>query len=567
MEPHITTPSVTPALRYRLELEDKTRQLVGVVEPPRPVQNHSEVPIPGSDTAVRPPQPITLRTLQEHINKEGYSGYYFMADSIALFLKKIQRFETGRYILAEQRDAKIHISIAFDKLSARVQTEQAWGGEPLTEEKVLAEIKKAKIATETISVEKLAIVSTSAESVDIILANAIEPVQGVNAELKPLIDSKNISEKDTDTTTAIDQLDVFQFAVVNEGDPLLRKIPATKGEHGIDVRGKKIKANAGKDLKFQKPFEGVALAEDDENLLVATQKGHPVFSPMGVKVDPLMQVKNVDIHSGHIDYDGSLFVKENIEPGLNVTVTGDVFVKGSITKATVKASGSIIVTGGVNADDIDDDHSCHLEAGGDVTAKFFHHASVHCRGDLIAHEYIMQSRIIADGYINVGQERGRGCLIGGHCTTHSGVSAKVIGSEAYVTTVISIGEDSEREREIASLKKKIKRREFEKEQLSLILSKIQSQSKPTKLGRTTLDKARKIDNTIKAIEDNILHMQYQVDEYASHAIQPSDLAVKITDRIFPNVMINILGHAWSCEETRRRCQILLQRERIQIENL
>lgn len=562
-----TTPSPPRSQRYWFDFEEKTNRLVGVVEPAtaiveNPSNDEEKVTLPSP-----PPPPITLRSLHEHLKAEGYDDYLYVNNSVGLFLKKIQRFETGRYPLAERRDAKISVSITPDKTAARVQTEKAFGGEVLTRESILGCLAKAKISDQTIDREKLNILLSTSEPVDLIVARATPPKHGEKGRLESLVESKTLSERNVDSDEAIEQNKVFEFTVVNPGDQLMRRHPPTAGTDGLDVQGKVIRATPGVAMNFSKPFEGVETAEDNENLLIAASKGHPIISSSGVKVDPLMVIEAIDIHSGNIDYDGSIMVKNNIEPGFNVTVTGDIFVKGSIIKATVVAGGSITVTGGVNADDIDDQHSCHLEAGGDVSAKFFHHASIRCKGDLHAAEYIMQCHLIADGFINAGQERGRGCIIGGDCTSNTGVNAKVLGSEAYVSTVISLGSDVELHQEIMQMTQLLKQRITEEEQLSLILGKIQSSDKPTNVGRTILDKERKIEKTIELLRTTICELKLKLEEQKSRLKVPDELAIKASDRIFPNVAISILGHPWSSEETRRHCQVRLHHERISVENL
>lgn len=537
-------------IRYRLEYEEKTSRLVGVVEPPKAIEPGSVIP------------PVTLRSLLAHIEETGFADYFFLSNSVELFLKKIQRFETGRYVLAEKRDAKIQVSVSHDKSTARVQTDKAWGGKPLDREWILAQLEKSHVAEKTVDQDKLNELLTSSEPLDIIIARSIPAKNGSHGRLEPLLASAKLVKHDFASEAAIDQHEVQEFTVVDPGEGLMRRFPPTSGSDGTDVTGKPIRARAGKDVQFNKPFEGVELSVDDENLLVATIKGHPVFNKFGVKVDPMMMVDAVDIHTGNINFDGSLLVKTNVEAGFRVAVSGDIFVKGSVFKATLKAGGSIQVNGGVNADDIDDEHGCHLEASGDTSAKYFHHANVHCGGDLNAHEYIMQCRITAEGYVLVGQSRGRGCIIGGHCRSNAGVRAKVLGSEAYVTTSIALGADNVVHRAVAELSQQLQRRRHEEQQLSKILAKVQADSNPTNVGRTTLDKARKIENTVALLREKITHMETKLEELNAQQQVADELVVNVADKIYPNVVISICGRPWSCEETRRRCQVRLEGEHL-----
>jgi len=549
--------------RYRLEFDEKNNQLLGVVLEPRAAEASDDEGNPAPFL----PQPVTLRSLHNQLEEAGYADFYFLNNSVESFLKRIQRIELGSYPLAERRDAKITITVSHDKASARVQTEKAWGGRALHEAKVMASIEKAKLADECIDKQKLAELIAAKEPVDFILATAKPAKDGLDAQLEQLIDSKTKAERDASSDAAIDQHEMFVFTVVEPGTELMRKIPATRGEDGMDVTGKVIRAKPGKDIQFSKPFEGVEPSVQNENLLIAAVKGHPVFNKFGVKVDKMMNIESVNIHSGNIDFDGSLLIKENIEPGFEVNVSGDLFVKGSVSKANVKAGGSIEVSGGVTADDVDDENGCFLEAKGDITAKFFHHVNVECGGDLHVHEYLMQCRVRAEGFINAGQQRGRGCIIGGHSGAKEGVNAKVIGSDAYISTTVCIGVDSKLHDEIRALKQKIRKRSSEEEQLATILEKVQSSNKASRLGQTTLDKAEKIRKTIELLQKKIMEMESKLEELQALLQLPDELAVKVSSYIYPNVAISINGRPWNCEEIRRRCKVSLQGERIAVDPL
>ncbi|TVZ39574.1 hypothetical protein P886_3979 [Alteromonadaceae bacterium 2753L.S.0a.02] len=553
-----TTPPASNE-RYELTLDDKSGRLFGVVKPLKPPEIDEEPQIQRAGPS--------LRSLNEDLKALGFHEFYFPTNSLEQFYKKIQRFDVGKYLLAEKRDAKIKITVARDRSNARVQTDQSWGGTRLTESSIMAEVDKLGIHKDTLDQEKLQQLITAEVAVDLIIANAIPPENGKDASMEPLLESKLLAARDTDSEGAIDQHEVYDFVVVEPGDALVRKTPATAGKEGMDVLGNAIKAKAGADILFEKPFQGVEISPDDENLLIAVQKGHPVFSRYGARVDPVMSLEAVDIHSGNIEYDGSLIIKNDIEAGFVVNVSGDILVKGSIFKASVTSGGNIDVTGGITADDIDDEHGCHLEVAGNLTAKFLHHANVHCHGDVNVHEYIMQCRITAEGFINAGETRGRGCIIGGFCSTNSGINAKVLGSDAYVTTCLSLGSDSELHKELNQLQLQLKRRTFEEEQLTKILEKIRNTGKPTNIGQTTLDKARKIENTIQLLRTRISEIRQQLASLKPRVKISDNLLVNVKGNVFPNVVVSINGHPWSCEETQRRIQIKLKGKKIIVEDL
>lgn len=545
--------------RYQLCFNESTQQLIGIVHPrqSQAEDGKSQMPQPA-------PSPYSLNSELQCL---GYDDFYFPPNSIIQFIKHIQRFEEGEYPLAERRDAKIKITLASNKSTARVQTEQAWGGKKLTQDTIMNEIRKAKIHKDTLDRQKIRVLLNSEESIDLIIANAIPPINGKDARLIPLVESQSLIAKDSDSDQAIDQRERFEFIIVEPGQALMKKIPATSGTHGLDVTGKEIKASPGKNIDFERPLKGVDTSDEDENLLVATLKGHPLIRRSGVQVDPVMVLDAVDIHSGNIEYDGSLVVKKDIEAGFSVSVSGDILVKGSIFKAWVKAGGDLEVLGGVTADDSAEDNRLHLDIKGNIQAKYLHHISVSCSGDIHVHEYIMQCQLFAQGTIYVGQTRGRGCIIGGHCTSHTGIQAKVIGSEAFVATEITLGSDNDLHKHLNQLKQRRKQHTYEVEQLSTILEKIRSSNNPTNVGQITLNKARKIENTINLLNEKNMLLDEKIEDLDSKIHISDDLNIKVTGYIYPNVHIDINGQPWSSGESLRRVQIKRDGKNMQITNL
>lgn len=84
-----------------------------------------------------------------------------------------------------------------------------------------------------------------------------------------------------------------------QGMPLMRRIPPTPGKNGRNVRGQVLEHIPGKDVFFTHNLPGTCLAPNDQNLLVAAVSGQTVFVANGVMVDPVLNVKSVDLRIGH----------------------------------------------------------------------------------------------------------------------------------------------------------------------------------------------------------------------------------------------------------------------------
>lgn len=533
---------------YSLEFEDTSNLLFGVVK-----ALEKNAPAPN----------VSGFHLRKEFAELGYEEFLISALSLNNFLKNLKNKKPGRYPLGERKDATIDIRIASDRLSASIKITKAWGGKKLNNAKIIEAIKHNKIAQECILVSELKkVAANNDEDLEVVFAKAHLPTSGRDAELINLVSSQVSKVHDTATTDAIDQYDVYEFAVVETGKGLLKKVPATSGKPGLDVLGKVIPPKIGKDIVFTQPFEGVQLADDDENLIVASIKGHPVFSPNGVKVDPVLHLENVNIHSGNIDYDGSVFIKQNIASGFVVKATGDVHVKGQVEKARIISKGSIFVSCGILGEEDDEGNlKARLSCEGDLHARFINLAFIQCGGSVNVDEYILQSRITAKGDILVGQQKGKGRIIGGFCNSESNIKAKLLGSDAYVHTSLVLGAEENENPELNRLHADFERRNNELDQLKTILDRIQS-SKPSSIGTLQIDKAKKISNTILALENQLNSIESDIQELEDAKATIDKFKVHVSGTIYPNVAISICGKGWHCEEEMRRLTFFQNRKRI-----
>ncbi|MBV1921369.1 MAG: FapA family protein [Pseudomonadales bacterium] len=166
--------------------------------------------------------------------------------------------------------------------------------------------------------------------VNVCFANAILPLRGDDAQYISLVESEWVTAPNVDNYGVADMLSTHQFQLVEIGTHLMKRVPPTEGETGIDVVGEEIKAEQGNDPGYLNDMTGVCFSPEDGNILISNIKAHPVFLDSGVNVDSTMHVENVDLNTGNITFDGSLEVSGDVDPGMFIEVTGDVFIKGSI---------------------------------------------------------------------------------------------------------------------------------------------------------------------------------------------------------------------------------------------
>lgn len=124
--------------------------------------------------------------------------------------------------------------------------------------------------------------------------------------------------------------DLGGIANVAQGTPLMRRIQPTPGKNGRNVRGQVLEHIPGKNGSFAHNLPGTCLAPDDPNLLGAAVSSQPVFVANCVMVDPVLNVKSVDLLIGHLSFDGTITISGDVRGGMILRATGDINISSVI---------------------------------------------------------------------------------------------------------------------------------------------------------------------------------------------------------------------------------------------
>ena len=143
----------------------------------------------------------------------------------------------------------------------------------------------------------------------------------------------------------------------------MRRFPPTTGTAGRNVRGVPVEPKAGKDASFEGNMVGAYFSAGDPNLLLATFAGQPVHRGNNVHVEPVYRIREVNLATGNISFDGTVEVEGEVLPGMKVHATGEIVIGGVVDGAFLEAGGDIHVGGGIIA-------KSQVKAGGAVSARF-----------------------------------------------------------------------------------------------------------------------------------------------------------------------------------------------------
>jgi len=237
----------------------------------------------------------------------------------------------------------------------------------------------------------------------------------------------------------------------------MKKTPPTPAINGSSVTGAELPAKLGKSLNFGK-CKGAEPSLSDPDLLVSTLKGLAIFHDKGVTIESLYTVKNVDLHTGHIDYDGSIVVKGDVMSGMKIKVSGDVQVFGMVENASIEAGGNVdIKLGSIgHALDLNAENKAQIKCKGNLSAGYLENVLVDAQGDVLIKSRVSNCVVKAGSQLIVGNHKEvKSGIVGGSVVAGSIIRAEVLGSSGGTLTRAAIECSDDVGEEMNAIKKNI----------------------------------------------------------------------------------------------------------------
>ncbi len=264
-----------------------------------------------------------------------------------------------------------------------------------------------------------------------LIAQATPPIAGEDAKLQYKFNINkeiHLTEKEDGK---IDFKELGLVNIVNAGQVLVVKKPATSGVAGMTVTGNEIYAKNGMEIPLP-VGKNTEISEDGFKLL-AQIDGQVVVREHKINIESVFEVKgDVDYSVGNVDFPGSVTIAGSILDGFKVKSGGNIEVGGCIEKAFVYAEGNIIVGAGIIGR-----NEGVVNAKKNIYANFVEHGNIEAGEDIIINESIRHSNINAKKRVIV---QGRiGVILGGRVRAGEEINAKIIGSVTGVPTVVETG--------------------------------------------------------------------------------------------------------------------------------
>ncbi|NLA26852.1 MAG: DUF342 domain-containing protein, partial [Firmicutes bacterium] len=178
-----------------------------------------------------------------------------------------------------------------------------------------------------------------------VIATGHPPVQGRDGYVEPLF-KEGLQQINYDLTeTHVDYRKRYEIPQVEKDQVIARIYPPRSGEPGMTVTGVKIPPEPVYPAEMF--LETGTALNDAQNEVVALGSGVPVYRVRGkqviVKVDNIYTHRgDVDVLSGHINFEGHLRIEGGIGEGLCVKAEGDIEIADNGSGAEIIAGGSIV---------------------------------------------------------------------------------------------------------------------------------------------------------------------------------------------------------------------------------
>ncbi len=314
--------------------------------------------------------------------------------------------------------------------------------------------------------------SASTQCDQLVVAQGVNAVAGKDCVFEELVRQSSDRAPKVDENGLIDYREHGDITAVHAGAHLMRRHPATQGVDGKTVTGRTLPAKAGKDEPFASPLPGTKLDAQDPNLLLATGSGQPVRVPNGFTVEPILVLKEVNMESGNIHFDGTVHIKGDVVQGMKVQAAGDIVVTGLVDGGDLEAGGNISVGGGVIA-------HAQVRATGSVSARFAQDVSIYAGVAIDLQDMALECQLESLNHIVIGAkapERGR--LIGGSATAMMLLRVPILGSSKGGLTKVFLGTNADLTAKHQVLQERIAKEKEAEEHLEKLVKQLEATGDP-----------------------------------------------------------------------------------------
>ena len=466
------------------------------------------------------------------------------------------------FVIAQMRDAVLDVEMDESGMEVSAHCTMQEGGEGISLENIVKQLKDIGVVK---GIDKDAIRAfhdraqkeRPGVSFAEVIAKGSPAGEGTESSFEylviPLQDRVLTPQKREDGT--LDMHELGDIDSVEKDDLLMRRIPAQAGANGYTVRGESLVSIAPDNVSFD-VGDGTATSPDDANLLIATRKGIPLRSTNGISVSEMLVLKNVDLTTGNVEYDGSIMVSGNVKGGMLVKATKDVIINGFVESGLVEAGGNIVVQQGVIGREIDEDSdldknhfTSQLIAKNDISARYAQSAYMEAGRDIAVVSQLLHCHVIADHGVYVGDKgQKKSKLVGGIIKAGKEVSSGEIGSPSNAPMELDF---SHCLLAMTAELKAVRKENVVKKELIEGLREALEELKAQKPSPELIRHCKKIVNTISIVKEDLVSINLNEQSLNMKLNKLRDgIKVTVYGRLYPGVEFTVCEKSHSVIEER-----------------
>lgn len=326
--------------------------------------------------------------------------------------------------------------------------------------------------------------------------------------------------------------DIEWFERVEEGQKLACYHEAAYGEDGHTVTGKAIPGGKGRELSML-TGKGFILLPDKKTYLAA-MAGKVDLVQQRMEVGPLLVVDDVTSVTGNINFEGSIYIRGNVERGTSVNATEDIIVDGLVEAAVIQCGGNILLRHGANSLG-----SGFIKAGKGIYGKFLEAVSVFAREDIRMNS-CLNSRVFTEGSLHLIGDNGT--LAGGEACAVRGVRTMYLGNRVGLHTEVKVGITDETSRNQKETEEKIENVHRELSLLGGAYMDLKKKYSPEV--RNTMKIYLKLENAIYTKERELEDL-YSLKKHVDEDIENSKkVCIYVGGTVFEGTVVEINGKKW-----------------------
>jgi uncharacterized protein (DUF342 family) len=521
---------------------------------------------------------LTSTIFKEELAKSPFASLFLNEYLVVEFLHRYKNAEENECFeceIGERRDAHCDIAISEDKMKARFSLTPNFGGKEITLSDVKKVLAEKKIVWGVLPDEEIEAIIKKGRVADLTLALGLPAVPGIDAKFENLTPSAHERIPLVDENGDVDYRELGDIVMVHKDDVLMQRIPAVPGKKGRNVLGEIIEPTGGADTPFSGDKKGVHLNPTDPNQLLSDITGQPITVPNGIIVSPVLTVKNVDLASGNIRFDGSVVVLGNVEEGMKIYALEDITIDGSVTDSRLECMGNLIIKGGVTGNseliangnvtvlggiqgynEITDSEATEEQkqeakviSRGSVLVGFAENFSVEAGVDIVVEKYAMNNRLMAGNKIVTGAKNSakKPSIMGGVTWAMLLVKATILGSPSGMKTYVQVGSNPYIQRRVATIKSLLVPNEKEQKDIHKILAFIDSHPER---GNTEL--LEKLHHTLSKLVIDADSYHAELDELSKSVTIIDDAKVIAERGVYTGTEIRINNTFWKAQENRSK---------------